>query len=54
MSEAMDAENQFAFEVEGPVVDWAQAKLDKVQEQYKKANPNADTHAMHWTVRLRD
>lgn len=54
MSEAMDAENQFSYEVEGPVTDWAQAKLDEAQEQYKKANPNANTHAMHWTVKKRD
>lgn len=54
LSEAMDPDNQFAYDVEGPVVDWAQAKLDEVQERYKKANPNADTHAMHWTVKKRD
>lgn len=53
MSEAMDPDNQFAFEVDGPVTDWAQAKLDDAQETYKKKYPNANLHALHWTVRRR-
>jgi len=53
MAEAMDPDNQFAFEVEGPVTDWAQAKLDDAQEAYRKKYPNANMHALHWTVRRR-
>lgn len=53
MSEAMDPENQFAFEAEGPVTDWAQAKLDEARDAYRKKYPDANMSALHWAVRRR-
>lgn len=53
MAEAMDPDNQFAFEAEGPVTDWAQAKLDEAQSAYRKRYPDVNMNALHWSVRRR-
>lgn len=48
LHEAMDPANQFAFEVDPPVMDWAMKKRNEVAEAYHKANPKADMDAVHF------
>ncbi len=54
LSEATDPANQFGYKVPPPKQDWAQKKLNEVQEAYKKANPNADIGALLWRVETVD
>lgn len=54
ISEVTDPDNQFAYEVEPPAMDWAQKKLDEAQAAYKKSNPNADMGALLWRVTKRN
>lgn len=53
LSEAADPDNQFAFEVLPPRMDWAQKALDDAQEAFKKANPKASMSALMWKVARR-
>ncbi len=52
LSEATDAKNQFAFKVPPPAQDWAQKKLNDVQDAYKKAHPGVDTDSLIWRVEM--
>jgi len=54
LAEALDPANQFAFEVEPPVMDWAAGARNSFIETYKKRHPNVDMSAMHIRVRRRD
>lgn len=54
LAEAMDPANQFAFEVEAPVMDWAAKTRNDFIESYKKQHPSADMSALHIRVRKRD
>lgn len=53
LAESADPSNQFAFEVEGPQMDWAQKALDDAQAAHRKRNPNAPSTALLWKVRRR-
>lgn len=53
ISEASDPANQFAFEVEPPVMDWAQKAMDDAREVYRKQNPQSPMGALMWKVRRR-
>lgn len=53
LAEAMDPENQFAFEVDPPVTDWAAKKRNEFIDAYKKQYPQADMSAIHVRVRRR-
>lgn len=53
LHEAADPENQFAFEVPPPRMDWAQKALDDAQEAFKKQNPKAPMGALMWKVARR-
>lgn len=54
LSEASNPENQFAFVVPEPHMDWAQKALDDAQEAFKKRNPKASMNALMWKVARRD
>lgn len=54
LSETSAAENQFAYEVPEPRMDWAQKALDDAQEAFKKKNPKASMSALMWKVARRD
>lgn len=54
LHETTDPDNQFAYEVLPPRMDWAQKALDEFQEAYKKANPKASLGALMWKVARRD
>ena len=53
LAEAMDPENQFAFEVDPPVMDWAAKTRNEFTESYRKQHPTADMSALHIRVRKR-
>ena len=53
VAEAADPENQFAFEVPPPTMDWAQKALDDAQAAYRKQNPKAPLGALLWRVTRR-
>ena len=53
LSETTDPNNQFAFEVMPPEMDWAQKALDDAQEAYRKAHPKTSTGALLWKVKRR-
>lgn len=53
LSETSDPENQFAYEVPPPRMDWAQKALDDAQEAFKKKNPKASMGALMWKVARR-
>ena len=53
LSETSAAENQFAYEVPPPRMDWAQKALDDAQEAFKKKNPKASMSALMWKVARR-
>lgn len=54
IAEATDPDNQFAFEVDNPVMDWAAKTRNEFIEAYKKKHPDADMSALHIRVRKRD
>lgn len=54
LSEALDPANQFGFEVLPPLTDWAQKKLNEVQDAFKKKYPEADMDALLWEVKKLD
>lgn len=54
MSEVTDPANQYAYRVPEPDMDFAQAKLNRERDMYKKANPDADMSALVFRVERRD
>lgn len=50
LSESTNADNQFAYRVSGPRMDWAAKALSDAEESYKKKHPNADMKALHFSV----
>lgn len=53
LAETADPENQFAYEVPAPRMDWAQKALDEAQAAFKSANPKASMNALMWKVARR-
>lgn len=54
ISEVSDPDNQFAFEVPAPTMDWAQKALDDAQDAYRKKNPKASLGSLLWRVQRRE
>lgn len=54
LSESLDPDNQFAFDVDPPVMDWATKKRNDFIDAYRKQYPTADMGALHIRVRKRD
>ncbi len=53
LSEAMDPDNQFAFEGFGPRKDWSEIAAAAHQKAYLAEHPNVDTTGLRWGVRRR-
>ena len=51
LSEAMDPNNQFAFEVPPPATDWSLAAMNAAQDRYRSAWPDADMDSLMWSVK---
>ena len=53
MSEALDPANADAFEVEAPVMDFAEKALHDARERYKRDWPDAVMDVLRWRVKRR-
>lgn len=54
LSETTDPAHQYKWKVPLPVTDFAQEKLTRAQDAYKKTYPEADMSALLWRVDLDD
>lgn len=50
LADATDPSKQYAWKVDLPVTDFAQAKLNAARESYKKQYPDADMDSLLWRV----
>lgn len=53
LAESTAPENQFGFEMEPPITDWAQATINSRKAAYRQENPHGDHDAILWRVKKR-